>query len=240
VLWHSAVALQANRFSTIMQLWRGCAAASSITKETSMTTQIDVWSDFVCPFCFLIGASLARLQQEHDVAITWHAFELRPRGSPPMPPEYRARIEAGQPRLMAMAREQYGLEINAGPFGIDSRPALIGEQYAVAQGRGGTYHDAVANAYWLRAQSIDNREILADIADSVGLGRAAFLAALDAPEYNAAVDAEIAWARANEISGVPALVFDEKYLVVGAQPYPVLEQVLRQCEAEAASAGSEH
>ena len=151
-----------------------------------------------------------------------------------MPPEYRARIEAGRPRFAAMAREQYGLAINPGPLGIDSRPALIGEQYAVTQGCGDTYHDAVADAYWLQARSIDNREVLADIAESVGLQRAAFLMALDAPAYAEAVNAEIAWANANEISGVPALVFDEKYLVVGAQPYPVLEQVLRQCQAEAA------
>ncbi|MEO7913184.1 MAG: DsbA family oxidoreductase [Roseiflexaceae bacterium] len=204
-----------------------------------MTTRIDVWSDFVCPFCFLVSASLARLQQAHDVAITWHAFELRPRGSPPMPAEYRARIEAGQPRLVATAREQYGLELNAGPFGIDSRSALIGEQYAVTLDRGNAYHDAVADAYWLRAQSIDKRDVLADIAESVGLERAAFLTALDAPEYDQAVDTEIAWARTNEISGVPALVFAEKYLVVGAQPYQALEQVLRQCEAEAAGDGPE-
>src|SRR3954454_8123180 len=157
-----------------------------------MTTRIDVWSDFVCPFCFLVAASLARLQQANDIAITWHAFELRPRGSPPMPPEYLARIEAGQPLLAAMAREQYGLEINAGPFGIDSRPALIGEQYAMTQGRGDAYHDAVADAYWLQAQPIDNREVLADIAASVGLERAAFLIALDLPEYAEAVDADIA------------------------------------------------
>jgi predicted DsbA family dithiol-disulfide isomerase len=133
-----------------------------------------------------------------------------------------------------MAREQYGIELNQGPFGIDSRPALIGEQYAMTQGRGDAYHDAVADAYWLQAQSIEDRELLADIAESVGLERVAFLAALDMPEYDQAVDAEIAWAQANQITGVPALVFDEKYLVVGAQPYAVLEQVLRQCEAEAA------
>jgi predicted DsbA family dithiol-disulfide isomerase len=177
---------------------------------------------------------LARLQQEHDVAITWRAFELRPRGAPPISPEYRARIEAGRPRFAAMAREQYGLEINPGPFGIDSRPALIGEQYAMTQGRGDAYHDAVADAYWLHALPIDSPDVLADIAASVGLERAAFLPALDVPEYAEAVDADIAWARANEISGVPALVYDEKYLVMGAQPYPVLEQVLRQCQAEAA------
>ena len=151
-----------------------------------------------------------------------------------MPPEYRARIEAGRPRFAAMAREQYGLAINPGPLGIDSRPALIGEQYAVTQGCGDTYHDAVADAYWLQARSIDNREVLADIAESVGLQRAAFLMALDAPAYAEAANAEIAWAHGNGISGVPALVFAEKYLVVGAQPYPALEHVLLQCEAEAA------
>jgi predicted DsbA family dithiol-disulfide isomerase len=176
---------------------------------------------------------LDRLQNGHDVAITWHAFELRPKGSPPMPPEYRARIAAGRPRLAAMARQQYGLEINSGPFGIDSRPALIGEKYAQAHGLGAAYHDAVAAAYWQHATSIDDRKVLADIAVSVGLDHDAFLAALEDPAYESAVDDDIAFAHINGMTGVPALVFGEKYLVMGAQPYPVLEQVLRQCEDEA-------
>jgi len=152
-----------------------------------------------------------------------------------MPPEYRARIEASQPRLEAMARQQYGLEINRGPLGIDSRDALIGEKVAKAHGLGTAYHDAVAAAYWQRAQSIDNRELLADIAASVGLKRDAFLSALDDPEYNQAVEEDIAFAHANGMTGVPALVFAEKYLVMGAQPYPYLKQLLQQVEAEAGS-----
>ncbi len=167
------------------------------------------------------------------MAITWHAFELRPKGAPPMPPEYRARIEAGRPRLEAMARQQYGLELSRGPIGIDSRPALIGEKYAQAHGLGAAYHDAVAAAYWQRAMSIDDREVLAEIATSVGLDRNAFLAALGDPAYEREVDEDIAFAHINGMTGVPALVFAEKYLVMGAQPYPVLEQVLRQCEEEA-------
>ena len=152
-----------------------------------------------------------------------------------MPPEYRARIEAGRPRLEAMAREQYGLEINSGPFGIDSRPALIGEQYAAEHGLGSAYHDAVANAYWQKAQPIDDRELLADLAASVGLERGAFLAALDDPAYDQLVEADIAFAQSNGMTGVPALVFADKYLVMGAQPYPVLEQVLQRCESEASA-----
>jgi predicted DsbA family dithiol-disulfide isomerase len=177
---------------------------------------------------------LDRLQQEHDITITWHAFELRPKGSPPMPAEYRARIEAGRPRLEAMARQQYGLEINSGPFGIDSRDALVGEKYAEARGLGTPYHDAVAAAYWQQAQSIDDRQLLAGLAESVGLDRAEFLAALDDPAYDLEVEQDVAFAHRNGMTGVPALVFAEKYLVMGAQPYAMLKQILQQCEAEAA------
>jgi len=151
-----------------------------------------------------------------------------------MPPEYRARIEAGRPRLEAMAREQYGLEINSGPFGIDSRAALVGEKYAEAHGLGTPYHDAVAEAYWQRAKSIDDRELLADLAASVGLDRAGFLAGLDDPAYDREVEEDVAFAHRNGMTGVPALVFGEKYLVMGAQPYTMLKQILQQCEAEAA------
>jgi len=167
------------------------------------------------------------------VNITWRAFELRPKGAPPLPPEYHARIEAGRPRFAAMAREQYGLEINPGPFGIDSRPALIGEQYAKERGLGEAYHRAVAEAYWQHAQRIDDPHMLAEIAAAAGIEREAFLAALGSADLAAAVDADIAEARANDTTGVPALVFDDKYLVMGAQPYPVLEQVVQHCETEA-------
>ena len=65
------------------------------------------------------------------------------------------------------------------------------------------------------------------------MDRDAFLAALSDPAYEHEVDQDIAFAHMNGMTGVPALVFAEKYLVMGAQPYAVLEQVLRQCEEEA-------
>ncbi len=153
-----------------------------------------------------------------------------------MPPALRARIEAGRPRFEAMALQQYGLAINSGPFGIDSRAALIGEAYAAARGMGDAFHDAVAAAYWQQAQAIDDPQVLADLAASVGLDRDEFLAALGQPEYERAVDEDIAWAQAHGLSGVPAVVFAERYLVMGAQPYEVFEQVLQRCEGEAGAA----
>ena len=166
------------------------------------------------------------------VEVHWRSFELRPQGSPPIPPEYRERIAAVQPQLLAVARERYGCAINQGPFGIDSRPALIGAKYAESKGAGAAYHAAVMRAYWQEARDIGDRAVLAEIAEAVGLPRAAFLAALDDPAFDAEVQADIDLAHAYGLNGVPALIFDNRYLVSGAQPADVLRRIVAQIAAE--------
>jgi predicted DsbA family dithiol-disulfide isomerase len=143
-----------------------------------------------------------------------------------------AQIEASRPMLEKRAREQYGLEIHAGPFGIDSRPALIGDKVAEAQGKGPAYHKAAMSAYWQQAQAIDDKEVLKKIATSVGLDSGEFMAGLDNPVFNEQVSEDIELANMYGLSGVPALVFNDKYLVVGAQPYAALKQVVEQIQKE--------
>lgn len=145
-----------------------------------------------------------------------------------MPAEYRARIEAGRPRLYQMAREQYGLELNAGQLAGNSRPALVGAKYAEEQGAGDAYHAAVFRAFWQEAKDIGDRAVLGDIAETVDLQREAFLEALNSSRYMAAVEADVDQARAYGLHAVPALVFEDKYLVSGAQPYAVLRQAVEQ------------
>ncbi|RIK48763.1 MAG: DsbA family oxidoreductase, partial [Chloroflexi bacterium] len=89
--------------------------------------------------------------------VQWRSFELRPAGSPPMSPEYRERIAQGRPRLEAIAREQYGIELSQGPFGIDSRAALRGAKLAERAGLGKAYHAAVFHAYWVEGEDISDR-----------------------------------------------------------------------------------
>jgi predicted DsbA family dithiol-disulfide isomerase len=182
---------------------------------------------------------LEKLVDSHDVTVDWRSFELRPREAPPLPPEYKERIMAGRPRLYAIAKEQYGLDLNQGPWGIDSRPALIGAKYAEAQGVGPAYHDGVLHAYWHEAKNIAETDVLVAIAEAAGLERAAFVAALADPIWEEAVLGDVATAHSYGINGVPALVFDNKYLVSGAQPYAVLTQVVEQIRKEAAEESGE-
>jgi len=175
---------------------------------------------------------LEKLEEQFDLDIHWRSFELRPAGSPPLPPEYRKRIESSRPALERRAREQYGLDINAGLFGIDSRPALIAEKYAGSQGKGEAFHKAVMKAYWQEARAIDDQHVLKEIAEDVGLDGGNFETELTNPAYDAAVSADIDLAREYGLDGVPALVFADRYLVVGAQPYDVLKQVVEKVQKE--------
>jgi predicted DsbA family dithiol-disulfide isomerase len=180
---------------------------------------------------------LEKLATTHDVDVQWRSFELRPKDAPPISPEYRAKIEANRPRLYDIARKQYGLEMNPGPFGFDSRPALVGAKFAESQGRGQAYQDAVMRAYWQDARDIGDIDVLAQVAVSAGLDEDAFRAALEDPQYQQAVQTEIDQAHLYGINAVPALIFADKYLVSGAQPYPVLSQATEQVQAELAEGG---
>ena len=134
--------------------------------------------------------------------------------------------------LEKRAREQYGLDINAGPFGIESRPALVADKYAESQGKGEAFHKAVMEAYWQQARSIDDTHVLEEIAENVGLNTENFEANLADPAYDAEVSADIDLAREYRLDGVPALVFANKYLVMGAQPYDTLKQVVEKIQEE--------
>jgi predicted DsbA family dithiol-disulfide isomerase len=198
-----------------------------------MRIPVDVWSDFVCPWCYLAATSLERLGEEGKIALHWRAYELRPAGAPPLPAAYKERILSARPRLYAIAREQYGIEMDPGPFGINSRAAHIGAKYAESRGKGQPYHMAVFRAYWQHAQLIDSREVLGKIAQEIGLEVEPFLTSLDDRWLEAEVLADEEEAMAHGITGVPAMVFLRKYLISGAQPYSVLKEVAEKLEAGA-------
>ncbi len=180
-----------------------------------------------------MSSSLERLKQSHNVEVIWRSYELRPEGAPPIPDWYKERILAGRPQFAAMARERYGLEIASGPFGVNSRKALIGAKYAEAQGVGDAYHDAVFRAYWQHARSIQDVDVLKEIAVKIGLDAEAFTAVLNDPAFQAQVLADEEQAQSIGLQGVPALIFAGRYLVSGAQPYDVLVKVTEDVQARA-------
>jgi predicted DsbA family dithiol-disulfide isomerase len=175
--------------------------------------------------------SLKRLGETHSVELAWHAFELRPAGAPPLPPEYRARIEAHRPVFAARVKHEYAIEINQGPFGIHTRPLHQLKKYADAQGKGNAFHEAALDAYWMDARDVSDPRVQQELLKQIGIENSV-AEVLQDETYMAGVLADERFAYENGMSGVPALVFGEKYLVVGAQPLDVLKQVVAQVREE--------
>ena len=90
---------------------------------------------------------------------------------------------------------------------------------------GEALHDALYKAYFVDARNIGDTEILVELAQSVGLSAEEARAVLAERRFKEAVDAD--WAKSHRygVTGVPTFVAD-RYGVVGAQPYEVLEQLL--------------
>ncbi|GAP66671.1 DSBA oxidoreductase [Mizugakiibacter sediminis] len=199
--------------------------------------RIDVWSDFVCPFCYIADLRLQQLGRARPLRVIWHAFQLRPPGAPGVTPEKRAAIEASRPRLAAELRREFGVELRPGPVGTRTHAAHALHRYAVGNGRGEAMRAALMRAYWLEAQPIDAADVLRALALEAGLDADAPQRALDDETSMAAVERDMRLADGFGIGGVPTLIFGEQYLVQGAQPYAVFEHAAAMADGARAAGG---
>lgn len=183
-------------------------------------------------------SGLDSLRMTRDVQVEWRAYELRPAGAEALPPEveavHRRRIAESWPRVQQMARERFGLELKRmdDPAPRNTRLAHIGAKFALAHGQAEAYHKAVFQAHWRDLRDITAVDTLAEIARAAGLDEAGFRASLTDPAYIAAVEGDEYWAWQQGLQGVPAFIFGNRYLVSGAQPVDVLEEVYDRCLAE--------
>jgi predicted DsbA family dithiol-disulfide isomerase len=198
-----------------------------------MPVSVEVWSDFACPFCFMVTLSLDRLGQDAEFDLRWRAFQLRPPGSPPMPPSVRAMVQQEHERVARAIRQQFGVELHPGPIDMATRATHVAAKFAEEYGAGSAFHAAAMNAYWLQGQWLEDKSVLERIVSSVGLDGGSLVQRWDDPQLSNAVDVDLRLASGRGIRAVPALLFGERSLVTGAQPYETLRQVLEKTKTAA-------
>ena len=193
---------------------------------------LEVFSDYVCPWCYLVSARVARLKKQHDVKVELVHFPLHPE----TPPEGKSLQElfAGRgydiPKLQAQMRAR--MQAEGLPYGdrkmtYNSRLAQELGKWADTQPGGEAIHDALFRAYFVEGRNIGDADVLVQIAESVGLPGAEARQVLAERTFKAAVDAD--WQKSHEygVTGVPTFVAAGRG-VVGAQPYEVLEQLVEE------------
>jgi len=219
--------------------------------------KIEVYSDTICPWCYV---GLARLQQALaarpglGVELAWLPFELNP-DLPPEGEDRRAYMLRRFGDVDRFAASHQPLREVGAPLGIDFQfdrvtrapntrrsHVLIGwagEAGGEVQTRVKT---RVLAAHFTAGRDIADPQVLAGLAADCGLDRDAALQAMADPRRHAAVEALEAQARGWGISGVPTFIFERRYAFSGAQPLEVfldaMDTVARERAAAAASAGA--
>jgi len=132
---------------------------------------------------------------------------------------------------MKQRMDAEGLPYGRRTHSYNSRLAQELGKWADTQPGGAKLHDALYKAYFVDGRNIGDPDVLVEIAQSVGLDADEARAVLTDRRFKAAVDADWAKSRAYGVTGVPTFVAN-RHGVVGAQPYEVLEQLMKQVGAE--------
>jgi predicted DsbA family dithiol-disulfide isomerase len=212
--------------------------------------RIDIWSDVVCPWCYIgkrrLETALADFEQATDVEVVWHSYQLdpaAPREATESVAETLGRKYGGGPvagsqmidRVEAVAAEEglvYRLHQAQRANTVDAHRLLhlaLEESGAAVQGR---LKEALLAAYFTEARNVADHDVLREVATAAGLDPARVNEVLESDAYAADVQADIDQAHAYGSSGVPFFVIDGRYGVSGAQPAEVFRQVLTKALAE--------
>ncbi|XXF78918.1 DsbA family oxidoreductase [Myxococcaceae bacterium GXIMD 01537] len=200
-----------------------------------MSVRIKLYSDFVCPFCFIAEeSSLVRLQREFDVEVEWRGFQLHPQtpeGGVPLSNLFGARAPAMRAHVAQFA-QGFGVQGMMVPDHLsNTRRALALAEWARDEGKLEAFRHAATEAYWRRGEDLEDEEVLARLAVEAGLSAEGARAALRSPEYKARVDAMGQEARRDGVTGIPTFLIGGSR-VVGCQPYEVLAEAARLAGAQ--------
>jgi predicted DsbA family dithiol-disulfide isomerase len=205
--------------------------------------RIDVWSDIVCPWCYIgkrrLERALAGFEARPDVQVVHRSFQLNPaaprdhttRRGEGLKAKYglsQLELQVMEARLLKVARDE-GLD-----FHLDEQVSgnTLDAHRVVQMARERGPQDAVVErlfrAYFVEGRSIFDVESLATLAAEAGLDPGEMRTRLASDAYADAVAADQQEGAARGVRGVPFFVIDGRYAISGAQPVEVFRQALEQ------------
>jgi predicted DsbA family dithiol-disulfide isomerase len=213
--------------------------------------RIEIWSDVVCPWCYVgkrrLERALSTFGHADEVEVVYRSFELDPsaprHGHEPttavLARKYgrsEAEMRQMQEQLIGVAAEE-GLEFrlfdNVHTNTVDAHRLLHLALEVGGPALQRELKEALLAAYFTRAEDVGDHGVLRSAAIAAGLDPTRVDEVLAGDEYAEAVAADIARARAYGATGVPFYVVDERYGVSGAQPSEIFTQVLERAWADA-------
>ena len=209
--------------------------------------KIEIWSDIMCPFCYIgkrrLESALEDFEFADKVQIEWKSFLLNPdmvTDPNKSTLEYlsatkgwsMAQTEEITQQVVEMAKQE-GLTYHMDKTVVaNAKNAHRLLQLAKTLDKGDVLKERLLKAYFTEGKNIDDRETLLQLALEVGLDKVRTEACLDSDEFLEKVEQDIYESRLIGVRGVPFFVLDRKYGISGAQPKEAFVQTIEKAWEE--------
>jgi predicted DsbA family dithiol-disulfide isomerase len=206
-----------------------------------MALKVTLFSDFICPFCYIGFHTIQKLKPEFDLDIEWRGFQIHPDWPAqgiPVEKVYgtdgSSTREAAWERIAAMA-DAAGITMKPPTVLTNSFPALAACEYAVEAGKGAEFEDGVYRAYFAEGANIGDLEVLKKIGAEAGLDPEQIFQATVSPKYQLKLKNNALVAHRRGVDGVPTFFIGE-YPLVGAQSEDAMRKILARATERFAAA----
>jgi predicted DsbA family dithiol-disulfide isomerase len=205
--------------------------------------KIEIWSDIMCPFCYIgkrrLESALADFEFADHIKIEWKSFLLNPdmvTDPSKSTLEYLSETK-GWSMVQTKQVSQQVVEMATGEglvYHMDKTVVANAKnahrllQLAKSLDKGGEMKERLLKAYFTEGANIDDKATLLRLAKEVGLNEARVGQCLDSGEFAEKVEQDIYESRIIGVSGVPFFVLDRKYGISGAQPKEVFQQTINK------------
>ena len=208
--------------------------------------RLDIFSDPVCPWCYLGKANLDRALEAHaghPFEIEWHPFQLNPDTPAAGVDKHACLMQrfGSEAHLEEIHQRFRDIAAKAGVTMDPDTPKRIPNTlnahrltyWAGLEGRQSLMISALFRTYWVEGRDIGDLAVLADIAAEAGMDRAVVARLLETDADLAEIRAREAHARQRGVNAVPTFLIENQYVLSGAQPPEVWGQVIQELAAKA-------
>ena len=199
--------------------------------------KVIVYSDYICPFCYIGFHRIEKLKEEYDLDVEWEPFELHPETPKKgfkmeglsFPKDYLEMVMTNVKRLA----DEDGLNLKFTGTLPNSQLALYISEFARVKGVFDEFHKLVFDSYWIDGKDIGDLSLLIELAESVGLEKEEIMVYVKSDEPVKRMEKNMLELGKCGINGVPTFLIGNRF-VVGAQSYEVFQRVIEQALHEKA------
>ncbi len=186
-----------------------------------MAKTVDVFFDYVCPYCYIASKRELVLKKDLDINFNWKPWEIHPER--PMSAEKRSFLDPSF--IIRGLGDEIGVKVTMPVHRSNSRLALLGMLYAKGIGKFDEYHHAVFRKHWEEKKDISDTAVLKEICTEIGVDPDAMESAISSPDFQRILKEMDEEAERRHVELVPSYMLDSK-IVVGNAPIANLKSEL--------------